>query len=239
MFTLRAQRGKLSVTRQETLISGSSHVYSVQFKFSKDWQGMAKTVVFRTPDGAISQLLDPSGLCQIPWEVLKKHGVNLMCGVYGQKAGALILPTVWANLGPIEEGSKSTDPDVPPTPSQWDQVLQALTGKGDNVVIDGNDLVLRSGEDELSRVTLPSPGTISSDSISNVVVLTPAEYEALEEPDPNVLYLLGDVPEHTGPIEGSPNAIFSSDVSHIRVMDKEEYEQLADKDTKTLYLIRG
>lgn len=238
MFTLRAQKGKLLVTRQETLISGSSHVYSVQFKFSKDWTGLAKTVIFRTPDGSRSQLLDPSGLCQIPWEVLNKHGVNLMCGVYGQKAGALVLPTVWVNLGMIQEGV-SDGGGTPPSPNQWDQVLQALTGKGDNVVLDGNDLVLRSGEDELSRVTLPSIGTIESDSISNVVVLTPEEYGALEEPDPRVLYLIGDVPEHDGPIEGSPSAIFSSDVSSIRVMDKEEYEQLADKDTKTLYLIRG
>ena len=239
MFTLRAQKGKLSVTRQEPLISGSAHIYSVQFKFSKDWNGLAKTVTFRTPDGTISQLLDPSGLCQIPWEVLKKHGVNLMCGVYGQKAGALIIPTVWVNLGQIQEGVKSSDSDVPPTPSQWDQVLQALTGKADNIVLDGQDLVLRSGEDELSRVTLPSIGTIESDSISNVVVLSPEEYEALEEPDDRVLYLIGDVPDHSEPIEGSPSAIFSSDVSHIRVMDKEEYDQLADKDTKTLYLIRG
>lgn len=244
MFVLYAQKGKLTTRRSETLISGSAYTYSVQFKFSDDWNGLVKTAVFKTPDGTMTKLLKPDGLTTIPWEVLKKFGVNLLCGVYGTKNGTQVLPTVWVNLGLIQEGTSTPDnPDLPPTPDAWDELVKLVESKGDSLSLDGNELILKSGDKELDRVTLPSStnGAIGSDEVTRVRVLTPEQFDALEEYDDHTLYLIGDVPEgaELPSQETVDSVITSSDIKHIRVIDKEEYEQLAERDASTLYLIRG
>lgn len=186
MITLYAQKGNLVLRRSETLISGSSHVYSVQFRFSDDWIGVTKTAVFRTPDGSMTQVVPNDGLVQIPWEVLKKYGVNLLCGVYGTKAGATVLPTVWVNLGYIHEGSTAETPDDP-SPDVYQQILQQLTKKADNLFIEGDEIVLMAGKLELAREKLPTGFT---GDVSKVLVMDEEEYEQLEEKDPDTLYLL-------------------------------------------------
>ncbi|NBI84201.1 hypothetical protein D3Z48_19495 [Clostridiaceae bacterium] len=51
MTRLYADKNRLAVRKTETLTSGSVHVYAVQFSFSPDWDGMAKTAVFRAGGG--------------------------------------------------------------------------------------------------------------------------------------------------------------------------------------------
>ena len=45
MFTLHADKNRLTVRQRETLTSGSINVNTMQFVFSEDWEGLTKTAV--------------------------------------------------------------------------------------------------------------------------------------------------------------------------------------------------
>ncbi len=123
MFLLNAEKTQLSVQAGEPLVSGAQNIYTCQFLFSKDWNDVAPTIVFRTRLAKISVLPDPNGLCSIPHEVLKVPHMDLQVGVYGTKNGELVLPTVWARLGKILTGTTLGDDTVSPEAGIYDQIL--------------------------------------------------------------------------------------------------------------------
>ena len=119
MFVLRADKTCLTVEQSELVTSGSVNVYQVQFDFSDEWDGLRKTAVFRGGGKRISVALGENGVCTIPWEALTKPAGNLFAGVYGtNQDGNIVLPTIWADLGVIYEGttagSSSSPPPTPP-----------------------------------------------------------------------------------------------------------------------------
>lgn len=155
MFELYAKKNQLQLCRREPLTSGSMDVYEAKFTFSEDWAGLERAAVFRAGEASASVLLDETGECAVPWEVLQKPGVRLKAGVYGTKGGEVVLPTIWADLGYIQTGAAPAGELYPPTLEMWQQ---ELAKKADGLALDGLDLKLLSGEEELSRVKLPSPG---------------------------------------------------------------------------------
>lgn len=162
MFILYAKKNQLTVRDREPITSGSVNIYSVQFEFSKDWDGLEKIAVFRTGKETVSVHLDASGQCTIPWEVISTPNSQLSAGVYGIHGEDTVLPTVWASLGTILEGTapgESTKP--PPTPGLYEQILEVLSRKGDNLSYDGAFLSLNSGEKKLSTVLIKSGGDTS------------------------------------------------------------------------------
>lgn len=155
IFILYADKTRLALRQREAMTSGSVNVCQVQFEFSEDWEGLTKTAVFEAGGESRSVLLDDTGLCAIPWEVLAVPKRELRAGVYGARGGDMVLPTVWANLGVILEGAAPAGELYPPTPELWEQ---ALAGKGDGLALDGQTLKLLSGEETLSQVELPASG---------------------------------------------------------------------------------
>ena len=130
MFELYADKNKLTVQAKEDITSGSVNAYRVRFRFSSDWDGLSRTAVFRLACREKLVLLDESGECVIPWEVLTRPGWYLMAGVCGRQGEELVLPTVWANLGPVLKGADGGEPTRPPTPELW---RQELDSKGDRL----------------------------------------------------------------------------------------------------------
>ena len=59
MFILYANKNMLSLRQREPVTSGSVNVYSVLFEFSDDWDGLARTAVFRAGQESRSILLGP------------------------------------------------------------------------------------------------------------------------------------------------------------------------------------
>ena len=155
IFILYADKTRLALRQREPVTSGSVNVCQARFEFSEDWAGLTKTAVFEAGGESRSVLLDGSGLCTIPWEVLAAPKRELRAGVYGTRGGDMVLPTVWANLGVILEGAAPAGELYPPTPELWEQ---ALAGKGDGLALDGQTLKLLSGEETLSQVELPASG---------------------------------------------------------------------------------
>lgn len=138
MFVLCADKNRLTVRQREPVTSGSVNVYDVRFEFSEDWDGLTRTAVFKAGAVSRSGLLDDSGVCVIPWETLRKPWTRLMAGVYGTRDGDIVLPTVWASLGVIQEGAAPGEDARPPTPELWQQELERkqdrLTGRPGQVV---------------------------------------------------------------------------------------------------------
>lgn len=126
MTILYAHGNQLTVRKREPVTSGSVNVYPVQFEFSEDWDGLTRTAVFKAGAETRSILLDDTGKCIIPWEVLSSHGRQLTAGVYGTRDGDVVLPTVWADLGPILYGVTTGEAAQEPTPGAYDQVLDEL-----------------------------------------------------------------------------------------------------------------
>ena len=155
MYVLNDQKNRLTVRQREPTTSGSVNANSVLFQFSPDWDGLTRTAVFKAGGVSRSILLDESGECLIPWEVLEKPGVFLLVGVYGERDGEIVLPTVWASLGTILKGAAPGEDGRPPTPELWEQ---GLARKGDGLSYDGLELSLLAGDKPLSTVRIPSGG---------------------------------------------------------------------------------
>ena len=168
MFLLYADKNKLTVRQREPLTSGSVNVNAVKFEFSPDWEGLERTAVFRAADGEpVSVLLAAGDQCGIPWEVLSSHGQRISAGVCGTRGAELVLPTVWADLGAVQEGACPGEPSRPPTPELWEQALEK---KGDALgYTEAGELGLYAGEKLLSSVP------VSADH------RTPAERDAADQ----------------------------------------------------------
>lgn len=128
MFKLYANKVKLQRIDDETVTSGSVNAYDVYFQFDSNWTGLNKTAVFTAGEIKKSILLDETGYCTIPWEVMQERGRALYVGVYGTSTDAegvetVVLPTMWADLGDIEEGTTLGDTATPPTPDIYNQIL--------------------------------------------------------------------------------------------------------------------
>lgn len=155
MFILHADKNKLAVRCRESVTSGSVNVYTVRFEFSPDWQGLTRKAVFRAGRESRTVLLDESGACAIPWEVLASPGLPLMVGVFGTGETAA-LPTIWANLGFILDGVTLGEDAHPPTPELWEW---ELAGKGDALgYTEDGELGLYAGDKLLSCVPVRGGG---------------------------------------------------------------------------------
>jgi len=162
MFVLYADNNRLTVHQRDQVTSGSANVYSVRFDFSADWDGMERTACFRSGGRTVSVLLDESGACSLPWEVMDPDdaGKRLMIGVCGLRDGGVVLPTVWADCGVIQQGVDVGAAAMPPTPGA---LAQSLFQKADGIQVDGLELKLMAGSKTLASVTLPDSGVKTED----------------------------------------------------------------------------
>lgn len=125
-FVLFANKNQLSVRKREPITSGSVNVYEALFEFSYDWDGLKRLVTFRAGDIYRSIVLDANNACLIPWETMVIPNVILYVGVCGTKDEDIILPTIWAKLGTILQGSETGIEILPPTPDVWQQILDKI-----------------------------------------------------------------------------------------------------------------
>lgn len=125
MFALYADKTKLTLHQQERLTSGSVNIYTVQFVFSADWSGLTRTAVFKGSSETVSVLLNKTGECKVPWEVLRVPGSHLEVGVYGTLGESVVLPTVWTDLGKVFPGVAPGEDAQEPTPGIYQQIMAA------------------------------------------------------------------------------------------------------------------
>lgn len=74
-----------TLVEDTTLIQNAATPYPVEFAFSKDWDGFAKTALFEAGGVSMAVVLSEDK-CDIPGECLKKGGIPLKIAVYGVKS---------------------------------------------------------------------------------------------------------------------------------------------------------
>lgn len=113
MFEIQIDNNKAWVTNRETLTVYSEGYSAVQIRawFGQEWENLAKIAVFRAYDAQIDIAMTEDTV-EIPLQVLLKPNVHLQLGIYGISAsGAVVIPTVWADLGIIQAGANPTAAD--------------------------------------------------------------------------------------------------------------------------------
>lgn len=126
MFIVECQKNQAKVRQTEPITSGSKNVYVVQFNLSEEWDSLVATAVFMAGNRIINVLLDEDRECMIPWEVMQYAGEQVMVGVFGTMDGNVVLPTIWASMGNLQQGVTTGIPQGEPTPSAYVQVLNEL-----------------------------------------------------------------------------------------------------------------
>ena len=160
-----------------------------RFSFSDDWAGLRKMLVFtngiETRDAILS-----GDECYIPQEVLTTPRVRVRVGVYGTDGENVILPTIWADLGRVHDApDPSGDPAVDPTLPVWSQILADIGSLSDLLTKDKESLVQAINE-VVQNGGGGTGGGISSDTISAIVTIDQADYDALPKKNPAILYVI-------------------------------------------------
>lgn len=167
MFNLYADKNKLILQQKGPVTSGSVNVYTARFGFSREWAGLERIAVFRCGDKAVSVLLDESGECLVPWEVLTTGGQRLEAGVYGTRGGETVLPTAWADLGMVLTGVSVPEGGAPPRPEIWEEVLAK---KGDRLgYTESGGLGLYAGGELLSSVPGAGAETAGDEDVEQML----------------------------------------------------------------------
>ncbi len=124
MIQFYANRRAAGCLTDDRLTTGSVG-YPVQFRFSEEWDGLAKVAVFRGSGKSVDVSLSGES-CGIPPEVLTEAGDVLSIGVYGTDGEDLVIPTVYAEAGPIALGAEPSGVEpAPETRPLIDQLLAA------------------------------------------------------------------------------------------------------------------
>lgn len=195
MFLLSATKNDLILSQSEMLTSGSIGVYQVKFGFNSVWNGLTKVASFRAGKTVVSILLDDTGTCTIPWEVLSSENVkqDLSVGVCGMLGDEIVLPTIWKTVGVIREGVSLGADAVAPTPDLVSQALQQVSAervKAEDAADRAEEAADRAENAGTGGGGAGGTGNVSSDEVYVIKVMDRADYEALTKKSPTTLYLI-------------------------------------------------
>ncbi len=124
-------KGKFArLVEDSSLIQNSKKPYTVEFIFSEDWTGYAKTALFEAGGSSIAVALTEDS-CNIPSECLKRAGVKLKIAVHGVK-GDEHKSTVWCVTSMIlYDTNFGKGQSTPPTPLPDDAYTEIMSTIGD------------------------------------------------------------------------------------------------------------
>lgn len=117
--------------RSDDAITTSSVGIPVQLVLADEFMGLAKTLVFRAGSTAVDVVLVGDATeAVVPPDVLTTVGLWLGIGIYAADSeGNVVIPTVWASAGLIQQGTvpSGVDPSEP-TPS-WVAQVQSIASE--------------------------------------------------------------------------------------------------------------
>lgn len=117
--------GRRATAQTDDVVTSGSVGIPVKVLLSKDFDGLQAVLTFACG----SESADVAMLGQsvtVPPQVIATHGKILKIGIYATKAdGTVVIPTVWAEVCRVHEGTKSSGIDpAEPTPSWAAQVQE-------------------------------------------------------------------------------------------------------------------
>ncbi len=106
-------------TDKQRVVAGSKKYLFAHFHFSEDWIGI-KTAIFKNHEIVCQQLVDESGICEVPYEVITegKLEVSAFCGnlITADKVEVDIVATGYT------EGSTPRNPSI----TVYEQIIKQL-----------------------------------------------------------------------------------------------------------------
>lgn len=119
----------LAISTPEAVEKSVNYLECAFYFLTPDWQGLAKTAFFTGTDGKNYSAVIQDGTCVVPWEAIAEPGF-LRMSVAGFGQMSLIITTDIASLR-LRETIFCGDPSQEPSPDQYTQIMQALSGKVD------------------------------------------------------------------------------------------------------------
>ena len=240
---------------RKIILTDSVQYHIAKFKFDESWDGFSKTIWFKNKSSNVDDedvvipviLGDGDTFCEIPWEVIKRKGLFVVAvqGISGDTE-------IWTkDKKPIiiEESDKSGD-TVPPEPTIpiYNQIINLLSNKGDNLQYSQNILSLKSGDKTLSSVIVDTGNKeihigddepqdmevlwVDTDEADNELKIDPkivdgaigvaatqAVYDYVNENKQELSKDIGDISEHLDSVESSV-AKNSSDIADMKKVDE-------------------
>lgn len=240
---------------RKIILTDSVQYHIAKFKFDESWDGFSKTIWFRNKSSNVDDddvvipviLGDGDTFCEIPWEVIKRKGLFIVVvqGISGDTE-------IWTkDKKPIviEESDKTADTEPPePTIPIYNQLINLISGKGDNIQYTKNVLSLKSGDKTLSSVIVDTGNKeihigddepedmevlwIDTDEADNELKIDPrivdgaigvaatqAVYDYVNENKDELSDDIDAVSEHIDNVEQSVNKN-KTDISNMKVVDE-------------------
>lgn len=119
----------LAISDPEAAEKSVNYLECAFYFLTPDWQGLTKTAFFIGTDGKNYSAVIQDGTCVVPWEAITGPGF-LRMSVAGFGQMSLIITTNIASKR-MRETIFSGDPSKEPSPDQYTQIMQAMTGKVD------------------------------------------------------------------------------------------------------------
>ena len=119
----------LAISDPEAAEKSVNYLECAFYFLTPDWQGLTKTAFFIGTDGKNYSAVIQDGTCVVPWEAITGPGF-LRMSVAGFGQMSLIITTNIASKR-MRETIFSGDPSQAPSPDQYTQIMQALSGKVD------------------------------------------------------------------------------------------------------------
>ena len=192
MFEIRINSNKAWAVNRETLtrLGKNYDAVKIRLDLSSEWDNLSKIAVFRAQDSMIdvpvmSEYLD------IPPVMLQRENVHLLFGLYGTNTdGAVVIPTIWADLGIVQP---SPDPygadnyEDPPASlyaqleAMAEDAAEAYTKAGQGIYVGENSLSINN--DGYLVFTRTEGGVTTSTPLGKVTA-----YAAAKEEKPDLTY---------------------------------------------------
>jgi hypothetical protein len=161
-FTVTNQ--KIKYVSNLYIVEKSKNYLTAKFTFSgSEWKNVAKTAIFKKDDTVINVVLDESGRCEVPWEVITKG--TLRVSVFG---GDLVTVDT-ADVKILKSGYEEGNAPSKPTPDVYAQILSELQSIREETVTE--EMVGQAVEDWLAENVVEA---LSPEDVENIV------YEWLE-----------------------------------------------------------
>ena len=119
----------LAISAPEAAEKSVNYLECAFYFLTPDWQGLTKTAFFTGTDGKNYSAVIQDGTCVVPWEAIAEPGF-LRMSVAGFGQMSLIITTDIASLR-LRDTIFGGDPSQAPSPDQYTQIMQAMTGKVD------------------------------------------------------------------------------------------------------------
>lgn len=119
----------LTISAPDAAEKSANYLECAFYFLTPDWQGLTKTAFFTGTDGKNYSAVIQDGTCVVPWEAIAEPGF-LRMSVAGFGQMSLIITTDIASLR-MRETIFGGDPSKEPSPDQYTQIMQALSGKVD------------------------------------------------------------------------------------------------------------